>query len=413
MADYGGYDRIAKGGPVRYVRVNTERPPAHALPTDIAERVMIDVIHDGAWIPDELLLDQDGERIPDEAFIHNYWIERDWGAAAIADGVCRQLGVPGFHNVELARVVMDFGRFPGLTHEDAGHLDRFALNYPFSELLSFVQKRRVLEQYYDVISEHFEAAVRSSVTKIAIHTYDKYNDSGTLRPEISVLTRATSYQAESEMPFGVFDPLYPDVLSEYTADRILRDRISLTFEKSGYPVAHNYPYTLPDGSIEVRAQVWNFFRYLRRRFEEHDPLSRAKHGFSLVWNMLLDTNLRRSDSEALRSYLFMFRRVAPEREADFAAAQLAYEQVASFLAANEDDLVTDYRKSTERLSTLGVEVRKDLVFDFDRHGVPIGPRAGAADEIATILARAIQMYYERDRPVADPDRIRLRATSLN
>ena len=99
--------------------------------------------------------------------------------------------------------------------------------------------------------------------KIAIHTYDRYIESGTERPATSIMTRSIGYQTESEMPFGLFDPLYPDVLSEFTADRVLRDRISLTLEKKQIPVAHNYPYCLPEGSLEVRYQVWAFFHALQ------------------------------------------------------------------------------------------------------------------------------------------------------
>ena len=56
-------------------------------------------------------------------------------------------------------------------------------------------------------------------------------------------------------------------MAEFTVDQILRDRISLTLEK-GIPVAHNYPYLLPEGSIEVRHQVWRFFKWLQTHFEK-------------------------------------------------------------------------------------------------------------------------------------------------
>lgn len=391
--------------PVEFVRVEAPEGGAPlALPEAIANRIMIDVIHDGDWIPEGLLTDADGHRIPDEAFLDDYTMERDWGACSVAEALCKRLGIPGYHRVVIARVIMDFGRFPGLTHEDAGHLDRYALNYPFSEMLGFAQQRHVLEDYYDKISAHFETAVSDSITKIAIHTYDKRNDSGTVRPEISVLTRSSSYQAESEMPFGVFDEMYPDVLSEYTADRLLRDRISLTFEKAGYTVAHNYPYTLPDGSIEVRSQVWSFFRYLQRKFEEAFPLAKAEYGFSMVWRMLLDTNLRTAESETLRSYLYMFRRVAPELETDFAAARQAYERVREFLANDLDALLAGYLQSEERLSSLGIEVRKDLVYDFENERHPTAPAPQRVGKIADALARALHRYFTDDRPTRDRQR---------
>ena len=62
------------------------------------------------------------------------------------------------------------------------------------------------------------------------------------------------------MPFGVFDPLDPDVLGESTCSRTLRDRISLNLKRAGFRVGHNHPYLLPEGCVEVRTQVWYFFR---------------------------------------------------------------------------------------------------------------------------------------------------------
>jgi hypothetical protein len=398
--------RTDRSSPVEFVKVAPDPESPFLIPPEIANRIMIDVIHDGDWIPEELLTDADGNPIPDEAFLDEYVMERDWGASLVAESACRQLGIPGYHRVVIARVIMDFGRFPGLTHEDAGHLDRFALNYPFSEMLGFSQQRKVLENYYDPTSAHFEAAVRDTITKIAIHTYDHRNDSGTVRPEISVLTQATSYQAESEMPFGVFDPMYPDVLAEYTADRLLRDRLSLTYEKAGYTVAHNYPYTLPDGSIEVRAQVWSFFRYLRRCFEEANPTSPDEPGFSMVWNMLLDTNLRSAESEMLRSYLYMFRRVAHGMEQEFAAATGAYQRVVAFLQADHEALLMGYRVAPERLSSLGVEVRKDLIYDFEGARHPVRARPDRADEVAKVFAQSLHQYFTDDRPTRDRERPR-------
>ena len=402
-ADWAAY-RTDRDVPVEFVHVATDESSPFLIDPNIAKRLMVDVIHDGDWIPPKLLVDAHGHTIPDEAFLQEYYLERDWGASLVAEQLCRKLGIPGFHRVVMARVIMDFGRFPGLTRKDAGHLDRYALNYPFSEMLSFGQQRAVLEQYYDRTSKHFDGIVRDCVTKIAIHTYDKRNESGTVRPELSVLTQSASYQAESEMPFGVFDPLYPDMLAEYTADRLLRDRISLTFEKAGYTVAHNYPYTLPDGSIEVRAQVWSFFRFLRRRFEEAFPLSTAEHGFALVWHMLLDTNLRSAESEMLRSYLHMFRRVAKSAEADFAAASQAYQRVADFLNGDYDRLLLEYRRAPERLSSLGIEVRKDLVFDFENERRPIAPRLDTADQVTTTFARGLHQYFTDDRPTRARER---------
>lgn len=376
---------------------------APTLPDDVRSRILIDVIHDGAHIPAQFQINAEGHAIPFEQYSAHHWLERDWGACMIAEAVCRHLGVPGYHRVNIARVLMDFGRFPGLTQRDAEHLDRYAINYPFSELLGFTQKRQVLTDLYDPISVGVDKVVRGTITKIAIHTYDKRNASGTVRPDVSICTQPDSYNADSELPFGVFDPMYPDALAEYTADRVLRDRISLTFEKAGYRAAHNYPYTLPDGSIEVRSQVWAFFRFLRKQFESAHPETALRSGHELVWRMLCDTNLRSTSSEALRSFLYMYRRPPAGMETAFTDAQRAYEQIHSFLRKDRAALVQGYRKSNERLSSLGLEVRKDLVFKFDPSGtVPLEPKPEAAEAIGQVLAKAMYTYLDYDKGLTAP-----------
>ena len=64
------------------------------------------------------------------------------------------------------------------------------------------------------------------------------------------------------MPFGVFDPLYPDILAEFTVDRVLRDRISLTLEKIASLSLIIIHIFFPEGSTEVRHLVWRFFSWL-------------------------------------------------------------------------------------------------------------------------------------------------------
>ena len=397
-------ERTAHNGLTEQVRPAFEFVPvapaitAPELPPEVASRILVDVIHDGDYIPEEFLVDAKGQPIAFEGFANEYWLERDWGACLVAQAMSRHLGLAGYHRVNVARVLMDFGRFPGITHQDAPHLDRYAINYPFSSWLSFGQKRRVLETLYDEISVQIDKVVRGTITKVAVHTYDQHNRSGTERPDISICTQPDSYNADSALPFGVFDELYPDILAECTSDRLLRDRVSLTFEKAGFRVAHNYPYTLPDGSIEVRSQVWAFFRYLWRKFEQSHPHTAQMTGFRLVWNMLFDTNLRSSDSETLRSYLYMFRRAPPGRQKEFSAAQEAYEQISAFVRQRRSELVRGYQRSPERLSSIGIEVRKDLVWRFNDSGdVPLEPIPEAADEIGQILANAMVTYLVHDR----------------
>lgn len=394
-----GYRRHCEA-PVSFVPVPYD--PIYPIPEPMRRGLLLDVIHDGDVIPEEFLVGRDGSPIPDERFLQTYWDERDWGAAMVAEATARMLGLPGYLRIHIARVVMDFGRFPGMTRKDPGHLSRFAINYPFSELLGFQQKLRALEGYYDPMSAFYDRHIEPVVIKIAIHTYDKHNRSGTPRPLVSILTRANSYQQESEMPFGTFDPLFPDLLGEFTSDRMLRDRVSLTFEKAGVTVAHNYPYLLPDGSVEVRSQVWNYFRHLRQVFQAAHPETTANPAYEMVWKMLLDTNLRSATSEALRSHLHLYRRAPEEMREEFARAADAYNRVATWQRLHLEEIVSGYRRAPFRMSSLGLEVRKDLVWDFDGDRTPIAPRREDAEEIASTLARAIYTYMKVDREFIGP-----------
>jgi len=377
----------------------TASAPTHPIPEHFQGRVMIDTVHDGSFIPAQFLRDAGGGAIEAERFQPYYERERDWGASMVAGHLSAALGLEGFFQVNVARVLMDYGRFPGVTGSKAEHLNRYAVNYPFSDLLSYEQKTHLLESYYDAISVRTDAVVRDRLIKIAVHTYDPVNPSGIQRPHVSLVNRSNAIQEHGELPRGMFDPLYPDVLAEFTADRILLSRISLTLEKHGVPVAHNYPYCLPEGSIEVRSQVWFYFNYLRRRFLTQHPESEGLPGYRRVWAMLMDTNLRSTESEALRSHLHMFRRAPAGRAAEFRAAREAYTHIQFFVEENPE-IVNEYRFSPDRPSSLGIEVRKDLVWEFDGL-TPIRPRPDHARAIAQSIAEAIAMYLREDRSAPD------------
>ena len=391
--------------PLALIPVPQPKGPSElSYPAEFRDQIMIDVIHDGRVIPSEFLVDSQGRTIPESVFLESYIRERDWGASMVAARLSERLGLPGYQKINTARCLIDFGRFPGSTPKNASHLRRFAINYPFSNLLGFDQKRRLLEGYYDRISDGMDTVLQHGcVLKIAIHTYDQYNQSGTERPQVSLVSRALSYQHESAMPQGVFDPLFPDILAEFTSNRTLRDRISLSLHKSGIPVAHNYPYLLPEGSPEVRTQVWSYFSYLRHRFEEECPKTRQSAEYHLVWEMLLDTNLRSSSSESLRSYLHMYRRPPNGRSREFARAAKAYRKIHNFAEENKLTLADDFRKSHHRLSALGIEVRKDLVWAFDEQGKPGAPYPERAAHIADIIADAVIIYLNDDHIIPNQE----------
>lgn len=378
------------------------------IPDHFQNSLMIDTIHDGATIPrpfwDALMQEWGDNEEKMAEFDFDYVRERDWGSDLVATALVQALNrhgyrCEGYHRITIARVLMDFGRFPGHTKLKAHHLDRFAINYPFSYLLNYDLKKYLLESYYDVISQKIEPIVASKMIKFSIHTYDRYNDAGTERPLTSVINRPMSYQLHSTMPVDFFDPIFPPVLGEYTADRRLTHRLALMLERAGFPSADNYPYLLPSGSTEVRAQVWLFFHHLQKKYEVEFPATRESLAYQRVWAMLTDTNLRSAECENLRSYLHMFRRAPEGEEALYAESRLAYERIRDYIHHNEDELVKEYRRSSERPSCLGIEVRKDYVWEFadDECRKPIRPKPENAKKVADVLAKALIRYIREDR----------------
>jgi hypothetical protein len=366
------------------------------LPESMRDKVLVDVIHAGNVIPDAFMTDGKGKTIRPERIQAAYVRERDWGAPLVARALASLLGLPGYHRIKIARTLLDFGRFPGVTPHGAKHTERMAINRPFSHLLSHPQKRQLLTNIYDRISDAMEAAIEGKLIKIAIHTYDRRNPSGAERPEFSVITRSEGIEREQPGYITAFDPLYPRELGEFTADPVLRDRISLTLQKKGLFVEPNYPYSLPEGSLEVRARVWAFFRELRRRFEIERPEAADDPDFGMVWDMLNDTNLRRAESEMLRSYLHMYRRAPEYSDGRLEGALDAYVQVGDFLRRGRGRIISEYRDSPIRLNAMALEVRKDLLWDFDSRGRPIEPHQEEALLFAGAIAEGVVTYLSDD-----------------
>ena len=377
-------------------------PDARGYPDRYDGQISIDVIHDGDSIPEDYLTDADGRPISREVIDRAYWRERDWGAGLVAERLATRLGLPGFHTVQTARALLDFGRFPGVSRTGTPHLRRAAINEPFNTVLGFGQQRRLLEEHYDAISATMDKVIRGRLLKIAVHTYDRYNPSGTERPQVSIVSRALGYQLDGELPYGVFDPLYPDILAEFTVDRILPARIALTLERGGVPVAHNYPYLLPEGSPEVRHQVWSFFDWLEARYGAEYPDTEGDYAHQMVWRMLKDTNLRSGEAGMLRAYIHRFRRPPEALTADYSAAEDAYRAIHRFLERNGGEVKDEYRHSPDRPMSFGIEVRKDMLWRFDDEGRPLGPDPERGLYIADRLADAIIAYLNEDRAHAAP-----------
>jgi hypothetical protein len=384
-------------------------------------RIVVDAIHSGDVIPAEFR--ESIRRAGQEDLVaRRYAQEKDWGADHLAHELARQLRLPESYRVSVARAILDFGRFPGTTRRGSAHMHRFAINRPFSECLRHSEKRRLLERYYDRISEGIDDAVRDKHIKLSIHTYDRFNPLprddaryaseadgrrvGTERPQVSLVFGSHGYHNETEMPYGVFDELFPDELGELTADRKLTARILLEVANEGLSVTHNHPYLLPEGSVEVRSQVWFFFDYLRRRFETAHPETTGDDAYRRVWAMLLDTNLRRSDSEILRSYLHGFRKAPTGMESECEHAGVAYGAIREFTARNGESILEEYRygSHTERPSSLVIELRKDFLWRFEDERGMFEPKPGRGglirenvDRMARLLKDAVLTYLRDDR----------------
>jgi len=374
----------------------------HPLPADLVDRIAIITAHDGGAIPDRYYYGPDGEpRIDPKKLLRHYIAARDWGANSVAEHLAAALGISRYARCRIARVLLDFNRFPGSTPPgNTDPLESLAIGPLYGSALRHDDKTNLLETCYDEISEAMEEIIAESLIGISIHTYDEEHASTTKRADLSLISLPLSYQRENRLTYGVFDPLYPDHLAESTCSRILRDRVSLNLERSGFRVTHNHPYPVPDGSIEMRAQVWHFFRFLRARFEAEHPETRGDAKYEVVWTMLLDTNLRLASAEAFRSFLHRFRRVYGAKKAEFQKSLEAYRHVQRFL--DKSSVVTDFRRNPERPSSLGIEIRKDLICTFDPEtGFPERPNAeqvATVRRIAKAIAEAIAIYIDTDRP---------------
>ena len=291
---------------------------------------------------------------------------------------------------------MDFGRFPGSSKDDATHLGRHAINQPFTEWLNFNKREMFLKNTTTVSQTVLTNFYRAKILKVAFHTYDQYNESGTERPHVQLVTRMLSYQMEARMPADIFDPIYPDVLADYTVDRVLVSRLSLNLEKEHIAVGNNYPYLLPEGAMEVRHQVWRFFDWLHKKFTQTFQIQdKTQHTppFGVCYK---DTNFRSAESAALRSIIHLYRRAYTNKASLYNRSLDAYHHIRTYLNANQH-LIKGFRFDPMRCMSLGIEVRKDLVWTFDKNGNPIEPRFDQVNRIADLIATALVQYFTEDR----------------
>ena len=370
----------------------------------VGDEPLIFTIHDGGQVPRHLLGESTEEVSARPEVRAAYLRERDWGANLVAEHLARDIGASGYLRVNLARVAMDFGRFPGTSSVGEEYLRRHALFPPLEHHFSEETRYEILRRYYDRAAQAFAQAFADASVTVSVHSYDPLNATGTQRPQVSLVTRSLEYQHTSTMPPYIFDPLFPPELCEATCERLLTYQALADLERDGWHTALNYPYIMPEGSVEIRAQVWLFFRYLRRQFTRSFPETRDRPGHQRVWQLLFDTVRRSTDAERLRGYLHRYREAPRGATKLFSEARRAYGEVTSYLADNRRRLLDGYRFSGGRLSSLGIEVRKDLLCAIDRDHGRIRPRAGAehtARRIAACIAPAVRSYLERQSRTGD------------
>ena len=378
-----------------------------ALERRPGDGALVFTIHDGAQIPRHLFGERSEEVIArpevEAAFVH----ERDWGANLVARHLAQEIDASSYLRINLARVVMDFGRFPGCSSVGMEYLRRHAIFPPLEHFFAEEDRHRILGRYYDGASQAFVQHIADKQLTIAVHSYDPRNATGTRRPEVGLVARSLEYQLHSTMPPYIFDPLFPPELCESTCQRLLTYQALADLERGGWHTALNYPYIMPEGSVEIRAQVWLFFRYLRDCFTRALPETRDRPGYQRVWHLLLDVVRRSADAERLRGYLHRYREAPADSRRLFAEARAAYGEIAAYLAAHRDDLLAGYRFSGRRTSCLGIEVRKDLLceIDSDRNAVRLRDDAeSTARQVAACLAPAVKAYLaEHSRPAAEAE----------
>ena len=369
-----------------------------------ARGALVFTIHDGNQVPRDLFGKRTEEVMAGPAVEKAYVRERDWGANLVARHLAREIGSASYVRINLARAIMDFGRFPGCSSVGAEYLRRHAVFPPIEQLLSEEQRHQLLARYYDRASQDFVQHFSNKLITVAVHSYDPTNSSGTRRPEVGLVTRSLEYQLNSTMPPYIFDPLFPPELCEATCQRLVTYQALADLERGGCYTALNYPYIMPEGSVEIRAQVWFFFRYLRREFSRAFPETLSDPAYQRVWQMLLDVVRRSVEAERLRGTLHRYREAPGGSESLFARARKAYGEITRFLTLHRADLLDRYRFTGERLSCLGIEIRKDLICEVDPERGFWGLRDDAdevARKIASRIAPAVRSYLAEHSRAAE------------
>ena len=93
----------------------------------------------------------------------------------------------------------------------------------------------------------------------------------------------------------------------------------------------------------------------------------------------------------------MYRRPSSRESTLYERAIHAYRHINSFVQDTDRNIIGDYRLSPNRCMSLGIEVRKDLIWDFAEDGTPLQPKIEEAHKIADKIAEAVAIYFNEDR----------------
>ena len=398
--------------------------------SELDSTVLVDTIHDGFVLPDELM-----ELYEDNATFRadcakSFMPERDWGASAVASELARLLGLAGYREVIIARNVLDFGRFPGISRPWSAHLDRLAVSGPLAPYIQKTCPDAILKLYSRIANEvesTIEAKLQDAsstdpATKIresrfihiAIHTFDQYGAEGLRRPVVGLIDRSRSIEQQGHLPDGVFSRLFPDDLATFSADQMLKSAISCALERNYIPEVSDRPYKLPEGSVQMRTQVWLWFKYLRACFEtqanevaERLRKDVGEEDYHDYWQSLLNPNAVRSKTGLIRDLVEGRVIKLEEEESHLWSVRDVDEAVCHFLDSapkRKDDiapiLLREYQYDAFRPSCLVIEIRKDAVCrmhpEFRGEEIHIFDKLNWKNikKIAVGIAEGVRMYRE-------------------
>ena len=135
--------------------VERVRVAGRGRPAAAEDEALVFTIHDGDQIPRHLFGERSEEVLSRPEVESAHFRERDWGANLVASHLAREVGAGSYLRLNLARVVMDFGRFPGASSVGEEYLRRHALFPPLEQLFSEETRHEILERYYDAAAQAF------------------------------------------------------------------------------------------------------------------------------------------------------------------------------------------------------------------------------------------------------------------